>query len=713
MNPTCGCVLPLILGFCIQGRAVGAERVYYSILMEEKLIGYGIVESDHTTIGGKELLRLKSTTALKVALVGKPHNILLESETLVRPDSGKPLRYTLTSTTNDVIQHTDCEVADGVVRTWMYRQGEKKGKATETKLPEDALFLSGNNFAHWAVVARAAAKGKAGKARLAVFVPEADAVETIELTRGNTKDLEVRGKPRPCTRWSQEKVDISVWVDARSHEFVRMEVPAQQSTITLADEGVVKQVQKARAEEVLARHFAQSNVTFDDYLKVTYLKGELDVRLLGTGVEGDVAGLTTSMQTLEGKKDGPRLTGTVTVRSQPYEGKESPRFPGKPDDKFGSWLKPEPFIESDHASIVSRSAELVEGATTRWEATLRIARWVHKEVRYTIADTPSARLALEKRSGDCGPHATLTVALLRAAGIPARLVGGLMYAPTFGGSFGQHAWVEVHLGQAGWVTIDPTTGEYEKVGATHIKLFDGLGGVVPKSIKVVAFQPPNRVVSATNPGKAKPLPWKLDRKYTFRFTQDGKELGSEVFTITKVKHAGRDAYQMKSDVNLKAGGSVIRSTTSLIVEPNGMPLAFHRDHDAAGTKYTITCTFREGTAHVKVSGAKELAREIKVPAGVYCFDNTLLGSWAVLLSQLDYETDKEVSLRAFHPSSLQILPLTFKPTTPTEVVIGGKKLSCYKCQIATLSSTFWITRDGRFVKTQQGNLVMELTELGE
>ena len=32
----------------------------------------------------------------------------------------------------------------------------------------------------------------------------------------------------------------------------------------------------------------------------------------------------------------------------------------------------------------------------------------------------------EKRKGDCGPHSTLMVALLRAAGIPARLVGGLV-----------------------------------------------------------------------------------------------------------------------------------------------------------------------------------------------------------------------------------------------------------------------------------------------
>src|SRR5262249_5192547 len=160
---------------------------------------------------------------------------------------------------------------------------------------------------------------------------------------------------------------------------------------------VVKQVQKARAEEVLTRHFATSNVVFDDYLKVTSLKAELDVQLIGSGADSTLATLTTSMQTPEGKKDGARFKGTVTIRTRPYDGKESPQFPGKPDDKLARWLKPERFIESDHETIVSLSAEVVKEAATRWEATLRIARWVHKEVRYTIGDTPSARLALEKR----------------------------------------------------------------------------------------------------------------------------------------------------------------------------------------------------------------------------------------------------------------------------------------------------------------------------
>jgi hypothetical protein len=305
------------------------------------------------------------------------------------------------------------------------------------------------------------------------------------------------------------------------------------------------------------------------------------------------------------------------------------------------------------------------------------------------------------------------VALLRAAGIPARLVGGLMYAPMFGGSFGQHAWVEVHLGQAGWVTLDPTTGEYDKVGATHIKLFEGLGGVVPRSIRVVAFEPANQLTRWTVPGKVKPLPWKLDTKYTFRYSQDDREIGTEVFTIRKVKHEDRDAFEMKSEVSLKVGGAAVKSSTKLTVERNAAPLSFHADLDAAGKTYTMDCTFREGTVQAKVSGARDLTREAKIPAGVFCFDNNLMGSWVLLFSQLNCEADREISLRTFHPSSLQVLPIVFKPAAPAAINIGGKKVDCYRCEVPAISNTFWITRDGQFVKAQQGKIVIELTELNE
>jgi transglutaminase-like putative cysteine protease len=65
----------------------------------------------------------------------------------------------------------------------------------------------------------------------------------------------------------------------------------------------------------------------------------------------------------------------------------------------------------------------------------------------------------------------LFVALARAAGVPAREVGGLAYVPDMKPAFGWHAWAEIHDDHQ-WVSIDPTWGQVY-VDGTHLKMSTG------------------------------------------------------------------------------------------------------------------------------------------------------------------------------------------------------------------------------------------------
>ena len=81
-----------------------------------------------------------------------------------------------------------------------------------------------------------------------------------------------------------------------------------------------------------------------------------------------------------------------------------------------------------------------------------------------MPDNPIETFLFETHSGYCSHYATAFVYLMRAAGIPARVVGGYQ-----GGEFNQlgdflevrqasaHAWAEVWLEPRGWVRVDPTT----------------------------------------------------------------------------------------------------------------------------------------------------------------------------------------------------------------------------------------------------------------
>jgi transglutaminase-like putative cysteine protease len=102
----------------------------------------------------------------------------------------------------------------------------------------------------------------------------------------------------------------------------------------------------------------------------------------------------------------------------------------------------------------------------------KLAKWVADEVKDEPIDSFSALEVLHTKKGECQAHTMLYTALARAAGIPTRMAGGIVYLEGVG--FLYHAWAESDAG--GWVSVDPT---FNQVGidATHIKLVEGPGWI--------------------------------------------------------------------------------------------------------------------------------------------------------------------------------------------------------------------------------------------
>ncbi len=105
-----------------------------------------------------------------------------------------------------------------------------------------------------------------------------------------------------------------------------------------------------------------------------------------------------------------------------------------------------------------------------------LTRFVHAYVRDKDLDTgfATASEVAASRSGDCTEHSVLLAALLRAEGIPSRVVTGLVYLDRFAGAeavFGYHMWVEARI-DGRWLDLDPTLLSPQPGGfdATHIAL---------------------------------------------------------------------------------------------------------------------------------------------------------------------------------------------------------------------------------------------------
>ena len=131
------------------------------------------------------------------------------------------------------------------------------------------------------------------------------------------------------------------------------------------------------------------------------------------------------------------------------------------------------------------------------------------------------------------------------------------------------------------------------MSATHIKLFEGMGGVIPAKVEVVAFEPANREIVAAAIGAAKPLSWKFDTDFTYTYVQNGKKLGTEVFSWKKTQVDGKDCLELNSTFDVTAAGKKIHSATRVLTQPDAIPLLFHRDYDVNGAKRRGTASSRQ------------------------------------------------------------------------------------------------------------------------
>lgn len=191
-------------------------------------------------------------------------------------------------------------------------------------------------------------------------------------------------------------------------------------------------------------------------------------------LEISVEGLTGSLPPLRGPNQAisERIingkTATVfSIRGVLLPKKETAEESSDKRD-MQRYLVPTQHIESDHQEIKKVAHHVIMGAATPIKKIERLVQWVSAEVRDEIVDSFSALEVLNTRKGECKAHAMLYTALARAAGIPTKLVGGIVYMEGMG--FLYHSWAESYAD--GWIAVDPTFNQVG-VDATHVKLVEG------------------------------------------------------------------------------------------------------------------------------------------------------------------------------------------------------------------------------------------------
>ena len=120
----------------------------------------------------------------------------------------------------------------------------------------------------------------------------------------------------------------------------------------------------------------------------------------------------------------------------------------------------------DSAGRVREWAQsFVAGAGTDTLSLLKdISAGVAAQIAYESREDEGAQSpdqTLARRSGSCRDFAVLFVDAVRSLGFGARIVSGYLYDPDLdmrgsAGAGSTHAWAEVYVPGAGWITFDPT-----------------------------------------------------------------------------------------------------------------------------------------------------------------------------------------------------------------------------------------------------------------
>jgi hypothetical protein len=136
-----------------------------------------------------------------------------------------------------------------------------------------------------------------------------------------------------------------------------------------------------------------------------------------------VAGLPERFQgrtTRQSYRVMPEGQTEITIRAVPPAKERRGNRP-LADPSGGEYLKATLAVESDDPQIRALAAELVGSEPDAWEAAKKISSWVHANMERDYgASADRATDVLRQKKGDCTEHSLLAVALMRAAGIPAR-----------------------------------------------------------------------------------------------------------------------------------------------------------------------------------------------------------------------------------------------------------------------------------------------------
>jgi hypothetical protein len=447
---------------CAGSGGNSANKLYYASEMNGRVFGYQEVEISRPEGDGRATVLMRESGRAMLSALGAEFNTRFESEYQFDPET-----WQLRSGEQNIDQESIKIKISASVEGSSARIAILPGGGEKTvDLPPDVVFENPVYFPHLRkdfIENNIESKRYRTLDLLDREVQEATyskrALETIELGKKTYRAF--------VLDYLNHEIGLKLrlWIDMDSGYLLKAERP--RGTSALAERSVKNRLQRAALDNHI---LARAGAMISDIRAISYMKVRASLEPVGNWITPE--SLNVRGQVFEGTVDDNRVEGLFEVRHEKYDGRHAPAFPpvlgNNPEVK--TYLEAEDFIESDDPVLIRKAKELTAGAADSWEAAKRLSLWVAEEIGYDIPGGTSARNTYDIREGECGAHSRLFAAFCRAVGIPTRVIWGCMYTPNAGGTFGQHAWNEVYMGEAGWIPVDTTAREIDFADSGHIRL---------------------------------------------------------------------------------------------------------------------------------------------------------------------------------------------------------------------------------------------------
>jgi transglutaminase-like putative cysteine protease len=163
--------------------------------------------------------------------------------------------------------------------------------------------------------------------------------------------------------------------------------------------------------------------------------------------------------------------GSIILKVNPtFPDPKSSKTLGEVGVNAQTYLKPSMHIPSDQKRFKDLAKQIVGTETNAAKAMRLISVWVGEKIGVNagIGVLRDANEVLDSKEGVCRDNAILAATLLRASGIPTKVISGLIYDQQ---AMYYHAWNECWDGKR-WVLIDSTRPRTDQ-NALRIKLGQG------------------------------------------------------------------------------------------------------------------------------------------------------------------------------------------------------------------------------------------------